>query len=242
MLIAAAAAFLAAASSSYATTTINGSYTATASGTNAPYVNYDPAGGTYYYFAPSFTQTLTTVGSTTTASPFIELTPQSSGSGTVSGSVAVALTLTDASNAAVTSFSYTNGGDAVTLTNGVLNITANYDIYYAASGVNAAYTDCVVWNAASCSTNVSTSGSTTLGETVTATFADGEVLALNLYNWADWDMEPNISFTFVAGPTVAQTPEPASIAVFGSGLIGLAMIRRRLQGGGKSGHRHEHAA
>ncbi len=203
MLIVEAAAFLAVSAPSHATT-INGSYTASDSGTYAPDINYSPyQGATYTFMSSPFTQTLT-VGSTTTPTAFFAVVPlnYSSSVGTVGGAISVALTLTDASGAAVTSFSYTTGGDAVTLSNGVLNLTANYDLYYAGYGGNSTPTDCIVWNGATCtpSDNTGANISTPLGETVTATFADGEVLAINLYNWTDWNMEPNISFTLVSGP------------------------------------------
>jgi hypothetical protein len=131
------------------------------------------------------------------------------------------MTLTDATNSGVTSFYVTGGGSSgATLTNGVLGLTAYYDIYYGNS------TDCVAWNSTSCTP---TNNTTTIGETVTATFADGAVFALNLYNWSDWDMAPNISFTLVSGPTppAAPTPEPSSLAVFGSALVGLGLMARR---------------
>jgi hypothetical protein len=232
MLIVAAAAFLAASAPSYATT-INGSYTASATGPYAPDINYSPyQGATYTFMASPFTQTLT-VGTPTTPTAFFAVVPlnYSSSVGTVGGAVSVALTLTDASGAAVTSFSYTTGGDAVTLSNGVLNLTANYDLFYAGYGGNSTPTDCIVWNASSCtpSDNTGVNITTPLGETVTATFGDGEVLAVSLYNWTDWNMEPNISFNLVSGPTSA-IPEPASIAIFGAALIGLGVIRRRSRG------------
>jgi hypothetical protein len=220
LLIAALTAFLAGITSAYATTTISGSYTAVnnQTGTYRPTINDD--GGS---FLPSpFTENLT-VGTTTATQVFLQIAPISGGSGTLTGSIGVAMTLTDAANSPVTGFYTTGGGSpTTTLTNGTLNLTAYYEIYYGNQ------TDCVAWNSTTCTP---TDNTTTIGETVDATFADGSVLAINLYNWSDWNMAPNISFDLVSGPTpTAPAPEPSSLAVFGGALIALSVMARRRRG------------
>ena len=224
LLIATAAAFLATVSSAYATTsvTIDGTYTAVAVAAHpqyAPTINND---GQPFLSSP-FSTTLT-VGSTTTPSPFLQVAPVSGGSGvgTQSGSIDIAMTLTDAANSPVTSFSYTTGGNPVTLTNGVLNIVANYNLFYGNQ------TDCITFSTTTCTANDVT---TTIGETITATLADGTTISMNLYNWSDWNMAPNISFDPTSGPTPTPTPEPASLALFGAGLVGLFVALRRQRAG-----------
>ena len=224
LLIAAVAAFVASVTSAYATTMITGSYTAVnnQTGTYRPTINDD--GGS---FLPSpFTENLT-VGTTTATQVFLQIAPISGGSGTLTGSIGVSMKLTDAANSPVTGFYTTGGGTpTTTLTNGTLNLTAYYEIYYGNQ------TDCVAWNSTTCTP---TDNTTTIGETVDATFADGAVLAINLYNWSDWNMAPNISFDLVSGPT-AMAPEPSSLAVFGGALIALSVMarRRRRQGVGSA--------
>jgi hypothetical protein len=197
-------------------TTITGSYTAVDTGTGnyLPTINAD--GGPF--LSSPFSESLT-LGSMTAPTTFLQVAPVSGNSsvGTQTGAIAVAMKLTGPSNSPVTSFSYTAGGDPVTLTNGTLNLTANYGIFYGNQ------TDCIAWNTTNCT---STDNTTTIGETVTATFADGAVVAINLYNWSDWNMAPNISFTLVTDVGGSPVPEPASLMLFGAGLIGLSMARR----------------
>jgi hypothetical protein len=128
------------------------------------------------------------------------------------------MSLTDPSGSAVTGLTVSSGGNAAFLSNGVLNFSANFDIFYSNQ------TDCLTWNAASCTPS---NNQTTVGEVLTATFADQSVLDIYLYNWSDWNMAPTIGFDVVSGP-VTSVAEPASFAVFIVALIGLfAMARSR---------------
>ena len=186
-----------------------GSYTAIDAnpGPYAPTINDD--GGS---FLPSpFSGTLTQGTPLTTT--FLQVAPIAGGSsvGTISGSIDIAMILTGPGGSAVTGLSTSAGGNTAFLSNGTIYFGANYDLFYGNQ------TDCITWNASSCT---STGNTTTVGETLTATFADNAVLDIYLYNWSDWNMQPSIGFDLISGPT-ATVPEPASFAVFGVALLGL---------------------
>lgn len=197
------------------TITINGAYTAYASGAPGyvPTVNNASSG----YLPSPFTESLS-LGATTAATTFLLVGPISGGSGvgTKTGTVAVNFTFATASKSSVSSVTYSSGGNAVTLANGVISTAANYELFYGNQ------TDCITWNASSCTP---TDNTTTIGETIEATFTNGAVLDVNLYNWSDWTMSPKISFDLVKDPSTV--PEPVSVAIFGSALAGLALTRRR---------------
>ena len=186
-----------------------GSYTAIDAnpGPYAPTINDD--GGS---FLPSpFSGTLTQGTPLTTT--FLQVAPIAGGSsvGTISGSIDIAMILTGPGGSAVPGLSTSAGGNTAFLSNGTIYFGANYDLFYGNQ------TDCITWNASSCT---STGNTTTVGETLTATFADNAVLDIYLYNWSDWNMQPSIGFDLISGPT-ATVPEPASFAVFGVALLGL---------------------
>ncbi len=211
--MAAAAALMTSMSASYADM-ITGSYTAVNSGSGPymPTINDD--GGA---FLPSpFSETLA-VGVTTTPSTFLQVAPIGGGSGTIAGSVDIGMTLKEFDGSAVTGVATSAGGNTAFASGGILYFAANYDIFYGSQ------TDCITWNAASCT---STNNTTTIGETLKVSFADGALLDINLYNWSDWNMQPNISFDLVSAAGV-PVPEPATFALFATALAGLVMIRRR---------------
>jgi hypothetical protein len=220
----AAASLLATATAAQAavTTTFNGTYTAYAStkGTYSPTINDD--GGAF--MNSPFSRTLMT--GTPVTSIFMQVAPSGGGSnvGTITGSIAIAMTLTGPGGSAVTGVTTSAGGNGATLSHGTIDFSANYELFYGNQ------TDCLTWNAPSCNATGNTS---TVGETLTVTFADKAVLNINLYNWSDWNMQPEIGFDLISAP-VAAVPEPPSVAQFGVGLIGiigLTMLRRRSRGG-----------
>jgi PEP-CTERM motif len=219
LLIATTAAMLTTVSASYATTTtITGTYSASVTETSGKQ-NFAPAVTTLGLGSP-FSLNLT-VGAATTEQNFISVNPQAGnkGTGTITGNTTVNFTFLAPSNSAVTGVTYT--GNTATLSAGVITVSANYELFYGTTPQS----DCITWNATTCT---DTGITTTIGDTLGVTFADGAVLNVNLYNWSDWNMTPGISFQLVKGPTPA--PEPASIALSGAGLAGLGVIRRRRKG------------
>jgi len=222
LLIAAATALLVTGSASYGQTTITGSYSATDTGAAGYVPNLSAVG-----LKSPFTENLTVGGGMTTPTTFLQVAPigGSQGVGTKTGTVSVAFTLTAPTSSSVTGVTYS--GDAATLSGGVITVAANYELFY---GTNP-QTDCLTWNAATCT---STGNTTTIGDTLVVTFADNAVLDVNLYNWSDWNMTPNISFQLVTAPSTGgpatPAPEPASIALFGTAFAGFSLIRRRRTG------------
>jgi len=213
-----AAAFLGSISAAQATTmaTITGSYSAVDTGTGSylPTINYN---GNPFLTSP-FTEQLS-VGVTTAPTTFLQVSPVSGSSsvGTQTGSILIDMNLSDSATSSITGVSYSSGGNGAILSNQSIQFMANYELFYGNQ------TDCLTWNSASCTPNGTTS---TIGETLTVNFSDGAVLAINLYNWSDWDMAPQISFDLVSPDPPTSVPEPASIAVLGAGLLGLGLARR----------------
>ncbi|HTV90920.1 MAG TPA: hypothetical protein VME41_18055 [Stellaceae bacterium] len=78
-------------------------------------------------------------------------------------------------------------------------------------------TDSVTWN---------DSGSEL--DPIVVDFTDGAVLDLTLGNASDWTIYPTITAEFVQGPSQSNNavPGPATIAVFGSDVVGLGLLRR----------------
>jgi len=214
-----AAGLLATASAAEATV-FTGTYTAinSISGPYTPTINDD---GGQFLRSPFSTANLT-VGVTTSPTTFLQIAPISGNSsvGTIQGSVDVALTLTAPGNSAATSVQVSNGGNGAFIANGTVYFAANYELFYGNQ------TDCTTWDAATCIGNNPT---TTVGEILTVGFADGAILALNLYDYSDWNMTPQISFKLNSAPRT-PAPEPGTLAILGGALAALAVLRRHGRG------------
>lgn len=176
--------------------------------------------------ASPFTETLSVGQSTAEISPFITVAPNTYSNYktpvTVSGSVAVSFSFTEPTG---TVTGVTSTGNIATFSGGVVTVTANYEMFY--TGSNSG-TDCLTWSGTTCTV---TGNQTTIGDTIAITFSDNAVYDVNLYNWSDWNMQPGISFTYVTAPHTTggqqSAPEPASLALFGTALSGLGLIKRR---------------
>jgi hypothetical protein len=219
VLMATTVAVMATVSAAYAdpnTDTFNGIYTAVDSvtGPYAPTINDD--GGPF--LSGSFGGSLV-AGQATAAETFLQVAPVSGPAsvGTQTGSIDIAMSLSDIDSSAITGVSTSAGGNFAFTNGGSVYFSANYELFYGNQ------TDCLTWSGPSCSATDTTN---TIGETLAVSFADGALLDINLYNWSDWDMAPDISFDLVNGPGV-PVPEPASFAIFGVALAGFAMMRRR---------------
>ncbi len=199
--------FLSASATFAAPFTVTGGYSVTE--------QYTTGGPTISYGLnhTSFSQT-GTIGTETAQTNFFTASPAGSctGGGCVGGTETDTLTV-----------SFTNlhvlGIAIPTLTE-----TAVYTAKYGGSVLSCASgdgvstpgdTDCVVWTGAANKWNGSTMLSSNLG--------NGDTLEIFLYNATDWNITPKIGFEVVDAPA----PEPASLAMVASGLVGLGLIRRR---------------
>ncbi|MBV8774525.1 MAG: PEP-CTERM sorting domain-containing protein [Deltaproteobacteria bacterium] len=155
----------------------------------------------------NFTLSVPTTGSLTTN--FLEFDPNGSSglsscgthciaSETVTATFHFTLPTGDSVAHAVTGEFYANYTGPLNGTEGGTNVSC---------GDNGSPADCIVWNS---------------NDPFTTTFGNGDILTVALNNAHDWDITSTATFSITQ-----PVPEPMSITILGSALLGLVAIRRR---------------
>jgi hypothetical protein len=110
--------------------------------------------------------------------------------------------------------------------NDTATITATFtNLSDGTSSTTSSYNDTAIWlaNYNNQTDSITWSNSGSELDPIVVQFTNGAILDITLGNASDWAIVPTIKFTLANAP--AQVPEPASLALFGTALAGLGLLK-----------------